>query len=79
MRKAKGDCDKLKERVEEEESLVTLDELEQIHTEGNEMISSDKQKLIENRHHSSSEIERIGELSVFYIKYVCNYTISMHR
>ena len=64
MREAEGDCDKVKEREEEEESLVTLDELEQIHTEVNEMISSYKQKLTEDRDQSNSKVERIGEFTV---------------
>ena len=35
--------------MEEEESLATLDELEQIHTEANEMVLSDKHALTEER------------------------------
>ena len=49
VREAKADCDKLKERAEEEESLVTLDELEQIHAEADEMVVSDRQELTANR------------------------------
>ena len=48
MREAKSDCDKLKERAEEEESLATLDELEQTHTEANDMVASEKQALTED-------------------------------
>jgi len=61
VREAKGDRDKLKERVEEEESLATLNELEQIHTEANEMVLSDKQALTEDRDRFSSDMDRIGE------------------
>ena len=62
VREAKADSDKLKERAEEEESLVTQEELEQILTEANEMIASNEQALTEDRDQFSSEVERIGEL-----------------
>ena len=54
MKEAKGDCDKLKKRVEEEGSPVTLEELEQ-------MILSEKQALTEDRDQLSSLMDRIGE------------------
>ena len=66
VREAKGDGDKLKERAEEEESLATLDELEQIRTKANSMVSSEKQALTEDRDHFSSDMDRIGELSIVY-------------
>ena len=54
MKEAKGDCNKLKERVEEEGLPVTLEELEQ-------MVLSEKQPLTEDRNQLSSLMDRIGE------------------
>ena len=52
----------LKERVEEEESLATLDELEQIHTKANQMVLCEKQALTEDRDQLNSNVTRIGKL-----------------
>ena len=67
VREAKGDHDKLKERVEEEESLATLNELKQIHTKANEMVLSEKQALTEDRDQFSSKMDRIGESSLHVV------------
>ena len=74
VREAKRDSDKLKER--EEESLVTQNQLRQIHTEANKMFSSDKQALTEDRDQFSRDVDRIGELSQFImatLTHCCNY------
>ena len=67
MREAKKDCDRLKERAEEEESLVTLDELEQIHTDASEMVATEKRELTEDRDQFSSDVDRIGEFSIIMV------------
>lgn len=59
LREAKRCCDKLKEM---EESLVPLEELERMHSEGNEMISCDRLKQAEEWNNLSNKVERIGEL-----------------
>ena len=61
VREAKGDCDRLKERVVEKESPVTLEELEQIHAEADERVLSEKKALTEDRDQLSSHMDRIGE------------------
>ena len=63
MREAKRDCDKLSERLKEEESLATLKELEQMHIKANEMIIGNKETLIEEIDQYSSDVDWIGELS----------------
>ena len=67
VREARGDCDRLKERVEEEESLVTLDELEQIHTDASEKVATDERTLTEDRDQFSSDVDRIGEFSIVMV------------
>ena len=67
MREAKGDCDRLKERAEEEESLITLDKLVQIHTDVSEMVATEKQELTEDRDQFSSYVDRIGEFSIVMV------------
>ena len=80
MRESKEVCEKLKERANEEESLVTLNELEQIHTEVNDMVVSDKQALTEDRDQFSCEIDRIGEISVPTVAHSSGVTLSCpHR
>ena len=61
---ARRDCEKLKERAKDDDSMATLDELEQTHTEANEMVASEKQALTEDRDQFSYDMKRIGELSV---------------
>ena len=78
MREAKGDYDKLKERAKEEESLATLDDLEQTHTEANDMVVREKQALTEDRDQLSSDMNRIGELSVHACSDCLGVSISVH-
>ena len=63
----------LKEKVEEEESPVTLEELE-------EMVLSEKQSLTEDRNQFSSLMDRIGEspfMQWFNLHYIfLSYQIS---
>ena len=73
MREAKGSCDELKERAEREESLVTLDELEQIHTDANEMVLREKQALTEDRDQFISDMDRIGEYSILMVTYLVSH------
>ena len=61
VREAKGDCDKLKERVVEGVSTGSLEELEKIHAEAEERVLSEKQALTEDRDQLSSRMDRIGE------------------
>ena len=67
LREARGDSDKLKEKAEEKNSLATLGELEQMHTEPNEMVMSDKQALAEDQDQFSNSVDRIGKLSVLIV------------
>ena len=69
MREARGSCDELKERAEREESLVTLDELKQIHTDANKMVVREKQALTEDRDQFVSDMDRIGEYSILMVTY----------
>ena len=64
---ARGECDRLKDRAEEEELLVTLDELEQIHTDASEKVATDERTLTEDRDQFSSDVERIGEFSIIMV------------
>ena len=64
----KGDCDKVKERVVEDESTGTLEELEKIHAEAEEKVLSEKQALIEDRDQLSSHMDRIGETLFMFMR-----------
>ena len=72
MREAKRDCDNLNERMEEEESLATLEELEQIHSEANEMVIGDERTLTEERDQYSSDMDWIGKFSQLPLILVCH-------
>ena len=67
VREAREDYDRLKERAEEEELLVTLDELEQIHTDASEKVATDERTLTEDRDQFSSDVDRIGEFSIVMV------------
>ena len=67
VREAREDYDRLKERAEEEELLVTLDELEEIHTDASEKIAADELALTEDRDQFDSDVERIGEFSIVMV------------
>ena len=75
MREARGDYTRLKERAVEEESLVTLDELEQIHTDASEMVATEKRALTEDRDWFSSDVDRIGEFSIIVVTHSVSHTI----
>ena len=64
MREANKECDDLKERAKEEESLVTLDELKQIHSQAKETVLKEKEELTEDRDQFSGSVDMIGELSL---------------
>ena len=66
VREAKGDCDRLQERHKEEESLVTLDELEQMHKGAVEMVVTEKRSLTEDRDRFSRDVDRIGEFLIIF-------------
>ena len=71
VREAKGGCDRLKERYEEEESLFTLDDLEQMHTDAVETVATEKRALTKDRDQFSRDVDRIGEFSIIVMATLC--------